>query len=51
MGKEYMGIHRVTYIIDEKGVIQKNFPKVNPQEHAEEILKYIINWPDKSSQS
>lgn len=37
-GKVFMGILRMTYIIDEKGIIMKAFPKVSPKEHAKEIL-------------
>lgn len=37
-GKAYMGIARITYIIDEAGVVQKAYPKVKPETHAEEIL-------------
>ncbi|ABL64932.1 thioredoxin-dependent thiol peroxidase [Chlorobium phaeobacteroides] len=41
MGKEYMGINRVTYLINEEGVIEKVWPKVSPAGHAEEILNYL----------
>ncbi|MEI6758157.1 MAG: thioredoxin-dependent thiol peroxidase [Chlorobium sp.] len=41
MGKEYMGTSRVTYLIDEQGVIEKVWPKVKPEEHAEELLNYL----------
>ncbi|NTW64177.1 MAG: thioredoxin-dependent thiol peroxidase [Chlorobiaceae bacterium] len=41
MGKEYMGTNRVTYLIDEKGMIEKVWPKVSPAGHAEEILNYL----------
>ncbi len=37
-GREYMGILRTTFIIDEKGKIQKIFLKPRNKEHAEEIL-------------
>ena len=37
-GKTSEGIFRVTYIIDENGVIVKAFPKVKPEEHAAQIL-------------
>jgi peroxiredoxin Q/BCP len=33
-----MGTHRITYLIDESGRIAAVFPKVKPDEHAEEIL-------------
>lgn len=41
MGKEYKGINRITYIIDEQGKIMKAFPKVKPAEHPEEILETL----------
>ncbi|NTV04969.1 MAG: thioredoxin-dependent thiol peroxidase [Chlorobiaceae bacterium] len=41
MGREYMGTNRVTYLINEDGVIEKVWPKVNPAQHAEELLDYL----------
>ena len=38
-GREYMGILRTTFIIDEKGIIRKIFFKPKNKAHAEEILK------------
>ncbi len=38
-GREYMGILRTTFLIDEKGVIQKIFLKPKNKAHAEEIIK------------
>src|SRR6476619_4795124 len=38
MGRTYMGNHRMTFLIDEKGKIKKIFGKVKPDEHAEEVL-------------
>ena len=38
MGREYMGISRVTYIIDEKGMIEKVYEKVKTTSHAKDIL-------------
>jgi thioredoxin-dependent peroxiredoxin len=37
-GREYMGILRTTFIIDEKGIIRKIFLKPKNKAHAEEIL-------------
>ena len=39
MGKEYMGISRTTFVIDEKGVIEDVITKVDTKEHAKQILK------------
>jgi peroxiredoxin Q/BCP len=38
MGRTYMGVHRMTFLIDEKGKIKKIFGKVKPEDHAEEVL-------------
>ena len=39
MGKEYDGIHRTTFIIDEQGSITDIIQKVNTKDHASQILK------------
>ena len=38
MGREYMGIIRTTYVIDEKGVIERIIEKVDSAKAAEQIL-------------
>ena len=38
LGKSYMGIFRMTFIIDENSKITKIFPKVNPIQHGKEFL-------------
>ena len=38
MGKEYDGIHRTTFVIDENGIIIEVIGKVKTKEHAEQIL-------------
>jgi thioredoxin-dependent peroxiredoxin len=40
-GKTYMGTHRVTYVVDENGKIEKVFPKVDTKKHAGELLEYF----------
>ncbi|HET9432940.1 MAG TPA: thioredoxin-dependent thiol peroxidase [Chitinophagaceae bacterium] len=40
-GREYMGILRTTFIIDEKGIIRRIFHKPKNKAHAEEILKAL----------
>jgi len=37
-GREYMGILRTTFIIDEKGIIRKIFSKPKNKAHAQEII-------------
>lgn len=38
MGKEYDGIHRTTFIINEKGLIEEVITKVKTKDHAAQIL-------------
>jgi thioredoxin-dependent peroxiredoxin len=37
-GRKYMGLHRTTFLIDEKGIILKIFIKPKNKQHAEEII-------------
>tara|TARA_B100000676_G_C17670245_1_gene625986 strand:+ start:386 stop:604 length:219 start_codon:yes stop_codon:yes gene_type:complete len=41
MGREYEGIHRITYIIDESGKIVNVFEKVKTKTHADDILNEL----------
>ena len=38
MGKEYMGINRTTFIIDENGIIEDIIEKVKTKDHINQIL-------------
>jgi peroxiredoxin Q/BCP len=38
LGRKYLGTMRVTFLIGGDGRIRKIWPKVKPDEHAEEIL-------------
>lgn len=38
-GRNYMGLRRTTFLIDEKGVVKKIFDKPKSKQHAEEIIK------------
>jgi peroxiredoxin Q/BCP len=38
-GRKYMGLHRTTFLIDEKGIIKKIFLKPKSKKHTEEILE------------
>lgn len=38
MGKEYDGIHRTTFVINENGIIDDVITKVKTKAHAEQIL-------------
>ena len=39
MGRNYMGVNRATFLIDEQGRVVKVFDKVKVDEHADEVLK------------
>mgnify|MGYP003386831357 FL=1 len=39
MGREYDGVHRTTFVIDEKGLIEKIFSKVKTKDHTNQILE------------
>jgi thioredoxin-dependent peroxiredoxin len=41
MGRKYMGTNRVTFLIGPDGKIRKIWPKVKPEEHAEEVLAVL----------
>lgn len=43
MGKEYEGILRTTYIIDENGIIQHVIKKVDTKNHTEQIINELKN--------
>lgn len=38
-GRKYMGVHRTTFVINEKGIIERVILKPKSSVHAEEILK------------
>ncbi len=42
MGREYYGMNRVTYVIDEEGKVLRVYKKVKPDLHAAEILEDIL---------
>ena len=37
-GRNYMGLHRTTFLIDEKGTIRKILGKPKSRQHSEEII-------------
>ena len=41
-GKSYLGVIRTTFIIDEKGIIEKIITKVDTADHTEQIFKMYI---------
>jgi thioredoxin-dependent peroxiredoxin len=40
-GREYMGIERSTFLINEEGVVEKEWRKVKVKNHIEEVLRYL----------
>ena len=38
MGREYEGIHRITFLINEEGIVDRVIDKVKSKEHAAQIL-------------
>ncbi len=38
-GRTYQGLHRTTFLIDEKGIIRKIFLRPRNKQHAEDIVK------------
>jgi peroxiredoxin Q/BCP len=38
-GREYMGLHRTTFVINEKGIIVKIFLKPTNKKHAQQIIE------------
>jgi len=43
MGREYMGIVRSTFLVNEKGKIFKAYPKVRAAGHAKQVLEDFTN--------
>ena len=41
MGREYEGIHRYSYLIDEKGIVERTYPKVKTKTFAQDVLADI----------
>lgn len=41
MGKEFDGLHRISFLIDENGMIEKVFDKFKTKNHHEVVLEYL----------
>ena len=50
-GRKYMGTARVTYIINENGIISEVIQKVDTKNHASQILGEEVSAPAKASTS
>ena len=40
-GKKYMGVLRTTFVINEKGIIEEVFSKVNTKDHTNQIIEAL----------
>ena len=40
-GKKFMGVNRETFLIDKNGIVRKIWHKVNPEDHANEVLQEV----------
>jgi len=43
MGRKYMGVDRVTFVVDSQGVLRTQFSKVTPATHAAEVMTALKN--------
>lgn len=43
-GRKYMGVHRTTFVIDEKGIVRNIFLRPTNKKHAEEIVDAFKEW-------
>jgi len=41
LGKSYEGVIRTTFVIDEKGIIQKIITKVDTKDHAGQLVREL----------
>jgi peroxiredoxin Q/BCP len=41
MGREFVGIHRTTFVIDREGVVRQVWPRVKVRGHAAEVLAFV----------
>ena len=43
MGREYMGLHRMTFIIDHEGRLRHIIEKVNTKTHHDDVLQWVAS--------
>jgi len=41
MGREYDGVHRISFLIDEQGTVEKVFDKFKTSNHHEVVVNYL----------
>ncbi len=44
MGKEYNGVYRTTFLVNEKGMVEGVIKKVKTKEHAKQIIELINSF-------
>jgi peroxiredoxin Q/BCP len=42
-GRKYMGIERSTFVLDEKGSLEKEWRKVKVKGHVDEVIGYLLS--------
>lgn len=50
-GRKYMGVQRSTFVVGPDGRIEKVWPKVTPEGHAQEVLEYLTSAASGDRQS
>lgn len=48
MGREFMGTHRNTYIINPDGIIVKEYKGVDPKKHVQDIIDDLRSLQDRA---
>jgi peroxiredoxin Q/BCP len=48
MGREFLGTHRNTYIVNKSGTIVREYKDVNPLTHTQEVVEDIKELVSKS---
>lgn len=43
MGRQFEGVHRVTFLIDEQGLVVRAYPNLKPEQHAHQLLEDAIS--------
>jgi thioredoxin-dependent peroxiredoxin len=46
LGKTFMGVHRISFLIDPEGTIKKIYEKVKPKVHAREVLEDLRQFQE-----
>lgn len=50
-GRTYMGVQRSTFIVGPGGRVERVWEKVNPANHANEVLAYLRNTPSPAAEA